>query len=207
MCDLAVCQHMSDQSPNFYGTPVTQGAELFPFFLAVPGAQNRFCDNRVPVSRLPTKTALTNRRQEPMHKRRTSSRVLIIGKTDRRVELLKHYLADYFGKVDLLTDLEQLNSLSADNFTVIVVTDTFGDVLKSDFFADIRSLHPRAGLLCLFDRISRQTEKDMRSAGLLFLGSYEHFDDCYSSVLERALWPQKTSKHRPQGQRSIQLHG
>jgi hypothetical protein len=132
-----------------------------------------------------------------MHKRRTSSRVLIIGKTDRRVELLKHHLADYFGKVDLLTDLEQLNSLTAYNFAVIVVTDTFGDVLKSDFFADIRSLHPRAGLLCLFDRISRQTEKDMRSAGLLFLGSYDHFEDCYGSVLERALRPQKTSKHRP----------
>ena len=131
-----------------------------------------------------------------MHKRRTSSRVLIIGKTDRRVELLKHHLADYFGKVDLLTDLEQLNSLTADNFAVIVVTDTFGDVLKPDFFADIRSLHPRAGLLCLFDRISQQTEKDMRSAGLLFLGSYDHFEDCYGSVLERALRPQKTRQHQ-----------
>ena len=132
-----------------------------------------------------------------MHKRRTSSRALIIGKTDRRVELVKHHLADYFGKVELLTELEQLNSMTADNFTVIVVTDTFGDVLKPDFFVNLRSLHPRAGLLCLFDRISRQTEKDMRSAGLLFLGSYEHFDDCYGSVLERALWPQKTSEHQP----------
>jgi hypothetical protein len=132
-----------------------------------------------------------------MHRRRTGGRALIIGKTDRRVELVIHQLADYFGKVDLLNDLERLNSRTADNFAVIVVTDTVGDVLKPDFFVNLRFLHPRAGLLCLFDRISRQTEKDMRSAGPLFLGSYEHFDDCYGSVLERALWPQKTSKHQP----------
>ena len=130
-----------------------------------------------------------------MHKRRTSGRALIIGKTDRKVEPVKHHLADYISEVELLTDLESLNSLKSDSFAVIVVTDTFDDVLKPDFFADLRTHHPRAGLLCLFDRISPQTEKAIRRAGLLFLGSYEHFDDCYGSVLERALWPQKTNKH------------
>ena len=67
-----------------------------------------------------------------MHKRRTSGRALIIGKNDRRVELVKHHLTDYFGKVELLTDLGQLNLLTADNFAVIVVTDTFEGVLKPE---------------------------------------------------------------------------
>ena len=138
-----------------------------------------------------------------MHKRYesspgTSKGALIIGKTDRRLELVKYHLADYFGEVELLADIAQLNSLTTDKFAIIVVTDTFGDVLKPDFFVNLRSLNPHAGLLCLFDRISRQTEKNMRGAGLLYLDSYEHFDDCYGSILERALWPQKTRQHQLQ---------
>jgi hypothetical protein len=127
----------------------------------------------------------------------TSGRALIIGKTDRRIDLLQYHLAEYFSEVDLISDLGHLNSLTADNLTVIVVTDTLGDGLNQDFFENLRSLYPRARLLCLFDRISRQTEKTMRSAGLLFLGSYEHFDDCYGSVLERVSGPQKANQHQP----------
>ena len=116
---------------------------------------------------------------------------MIIGKTDHKIDLLKRHLAEYFSKVDLLSDSGQLNSLTADSHSVVVVTDTLGDVLDYDFFMNLRFLHPRARLLCLVDRISRETEKVMRSAGLLFLGSYEHFDACYGSVLQRALRPQK----------------
>ena len=126
----------------------------------------------------------------------TSGRALIIGKTGHRIEMLQYHLAEYFSKVDLMSDLVQLNSLTDDNLAVIVVTDTLGDVLNQEFFVNLRSLHPRARLLCLFDRISRETEKAMRSAGLLFLGSYDHFDDCYDSVLQTALRPQKVNKHQ-----------
>jgi len=121
----------------------------------------------------------------------TNGRALIIGKTGHKIDLLKRHLAEYFSKIDLLSDSGQLNSLTADSHSVIVVTDTLEDVLDYDFFVNLRSLHPRARLLCLVDRISRETEKAMRSAGLLFLGSHEHFDACYGSVLQRALRPQK----------------
>ena len=114
-------------------------------------------------------------------------RALIIGENNHRVDLLKRRLAEYFSEVDRLSELGQLNSLAADSHSVIVVTDTSEDILNHDFFINIRSLYPRAGLLCLVDRITRQTEKAMRSAGLLFLGSYDHFDDCYGSILQTAL--------------------
>jgi len=127
----------------------------------------------------------------------TNGRALIIGKTNHKIDLLRGHLAEYFGKIDLLSDPGQLNSLTADSHSVVVVTDTLGDVLNYDFFVNLRSLHPRARLLCLVDRISRETEKAMRCAGLLFLGSYDHFDDCYGSVLQTALWPQKANKHQP----------
>ena len=126
-----------------------------------------------------------------------TGRALIIGKSNHKVDRLKRRLAEYFGTIYLLSDPEQLNSLAADSHSVVVVTDTLGDVLSYDFFANLRSLHPRARLLCLVDRISREAEKAMRSAGLLFLGSYDHFDDCYGSVLQTALWPQKANKHQP----------
>jgi len=127
----------------------------------------------------------------------TSGRALIVGKTGHRIEMLQYHLAEYFGKIDLMSDLVQLNSLTDDNLAVIVVTDTLGDVLNQEFFVNLRSLHPRARLLCLFDRISRETEKAMRRAGLIFLGSYDHFDDCYGSVLQTVLWAQKANKHQP----------
>ena len=114
-------------------------------------------------------------------------RALIIGTENHKIDLLKRHLAEYFSEVALLTELGQLNSLAADRHSVIVVTDTSGDTLNHDFFMNLRSLHPRARLLCLFDRFNRQTEKVMRSAGLLFLGSYDHFDDCYGSILQTAL--------------------
>jgi len=125
-----------------------------------------------------------------------NGRALIIGKGNHKVDRLKRHLAEYFAKIDLLSDPAQLNSLAAQSHSVVVVTDTLGDILNYEFFVNLRSLHPRARLLCLVDHISRETEKAMRSAGLLFLGSYDHFDDCYDSVLQTALRPQKVNKHQ-----------
>jgi hypothetical protein len=126
-----------------------------------------------------------------------TGRALIIGKSNHKVDRLKRRLAEYFGTIYLLSDPAQLNSLAADSHSVVVVTDTLGDILNYEFFVNLRSLHPRARLLCLVDHISRETEKAMRSAGLLFLGSYDHFDDCYGSVLQTALKPQAANKHQP----------
>jgi hypothetical protein len=124
-------------------------------------------------------------------------RALIIGENNHKVDLLKRHLAEYFSMVDLISELGQVDSLTADSHSVIVVTDTSGDVLNHDFFMNLRSLHPRVRLLCLVDRITRQTEKAMRSAGLLFLGSYDHFDDCYGSILQTALSQLKPNTHQP----------
>ena len=124
-----------------------------------------------------------------------TGKALIIGKGNHKVDLLKRHLAEYFNKIDLLSDLGQLNSLTADSHSVVVVTDTVGDVLNYDFFVNLRSLHPRVRLLCLVDRISRETEKAMRSAGLLFLGSYGHFGGSYRNILQRALAHPKTISH------------
>ncbi|MBW2442826.1 MAG: hypothetical protein JRH12_20300 [Deltaproteobacteria bacterium] len=124
-------------------------------------------------------------------------RALISGENSYKIDLLKRHLAEYFSKIDLLSDSGQLNLLTADSYSVIVVTDTAADVLNRDFLTNLRSLHPRARLLCLVDRVTQDTEKALRSAGLLFLGSYDHFGACYRSILQTVLWSQKTNKHQP----------
>ena len=116
-----------------------------------------------------------------------NGRALIIGTDNRRIDLLKRYLADYFSHIDLLTDSGQLNSVTDDSRPFIVVTDTVADVLNPEFFCNLRYNHPRARLLCLVDRVSRETEKALRAAGLLFLGSYDHFEVCHASILQAAL--------------------
>jgi len=123
-------------------------------------------------------------------------RALIIGENNQRVSLLKRHLAEYFSEVDRLSELGQLNSLAADSHSVIVVTDTSADVLNHDFFMNLRILRPRARLLCLVDRLTRDSEKTIRSAGLLFLGSYDHFDNCYGSILQTALSQPDPTEHQ-----------
>ena len=58
---------------------------------------------------------------------------------------------------------------------------------------------PGCSAQCKLNTIASRNRRPklMRSAGLLFLGSYDHFDDCYGSVLQTALWPQKANKHQP----------
>jgi len=195
--EMSIKNFVND-APVMLNTPVIQGAELFPAYPSGTGRAEPGCSAQCKLKTI----ASRNRRPKLMQKTSAplplaTGRALIIGKNNHKVDRLKRRLAEYFGTIYLLSDPEQLNSLAADSHSVVVVTDTLGDVLDYDFFANLRSLHPRARLLCLVDRISREAEKAMRSAGLLFLGSYDHFDDCYGSVLQTALWPQKANKHQP----------
>jgi len=195
--EMSIKNFVND-APVMLNTPVIQGAELFPAYPSGTGRAEPGCSAQCKLKTI----ASRNRRPKLMQKTSAplplaTGRALIIGKNNHKVDRLKRRLAEYFGTIYLLSDPEQLNSLAADSHSVVVVTDTLGDVLDYDFFANLRSLSPRARLLCLVDRISREAEKAMRCAGLLFLGSYDHFDDCYGSVLQTALWPQKANNHQP----------
>jgi len=114
--------------------------------------------------------------------------VLMIGKRNRKIEELERRLAEYFNKIYLVADpAEGVNLSPIDIYTMIVVTDSTGHPLNKDFFSNLRSHFSRSVLVCLVDQITRETEKAMRGAGLLFLGSYHQFSECYRSILETAL--------------------
>ena len=123
-------------------------------------------------------------------------RALIIGAENQKVDRLKCHLAGYFSEIDLLTDPGQLCSPTAVSPAIIVVTDTLAGVLNQYFVRILRSVHPGARLLCLVDRISRESERALRAAGLLFLGSYEHFGACHTSILKSAVAKGDPSKNQ-----------
>ena len=114
--------------------------------------------------------------------------VLIFGGQNGRSAELKRILDQFFNKVYLAADLaEKKNLPPTERFSVIVVTNSGEVTLNRDFFSKLRALYPRAMLICLVDTITRETEKAMRSAGVLFLGSYRQFGERYAGILEAAL--------------------
>ncbi len=97
-------------------------------------------------------------------------------------------MAEYFNKISLAADLaEGVNLSPTDIYTMIVVTDSTGHPLNKDFFSNLRAHFSRSVLVCLVDQITQETEKAMRGAGLLFLGSYHQFSEYYRSILEAAI--------------------
>jgi len=97
-------------------------------------------------------------------------------------------LAEYFNEIWLIADLAKAVSWSpTDNYTMVVVTDSTGHPLNKEFFPNLRVHFSRSVLVCLVDQITPETEKAMRGAGLLFLGSYHQFSEYYRSILESAI--------------------
>ena len=114
--------------------------------------------------------------------------VLIFGGQNGRSAELKRIMNPFFNKVYLAADLtEKKNLPPAERFSMIVVTNSGEVTLNRDFFSKLRALYPRAMLICLVDTVTRETEKAMRSAGVLFLGSYRQFGERYAGILEAAL--------------------
>ena len=116
-----------------------------------------------------------------------TEKVLVFGKKNDKIRELERILAEQFHCICLVTDLNDIASLVAnDYFNVIVVTDSMGDMNK-DFFSDLRILFPDARVLCLVDQITLEMEMVMRSIRLIFLGSYEYFGKNYQDILKSAL--------------------
>ena len=114
--------------------------------------------------------------------------VLIFGKQNGRSAELKSILNRFFNKVHLAADLAEKENLPpTERFSLIMVTNPGEFPLNRDFFSKLRALYPRAMLICLVDTVTRETEKAMRSAGLLFLGSHRQFGERYEGILEAAL--------------------
>ena len=87
-------------------------------------------------------------------------------------------LSEYYQKIHLVSDLSGTGTgqLPVDqHFDLIAVTDSLEMKPDGDFLSCLRCLFPGAKILYLGDQIAPQTEMSLRAAGLIFLGSYDHF--------------------------------
>lgn len=114
--------------------------------------------------------------------------VLVVGKRNRKVNEVEDTLGRYFPKVTVVSELADIDSLFANDYLdLIVVTDSIREKLDKGFLIELRHLFPRVKVLGLFDHINQDTEVALRSGGLIFLGSYKHFQRLSPAILHAAL--------------------
>ena len=87
------------------------------------------------------------------------------------------------GVIETLQDIERL---SADvSPRLVVALDSFGEGIRLNLLQHIKTRLNSAAVICLVDSISQQQEIELRSVGLIFLGSRETFINHAWKIVER----------------------
>ena len=122
---------------------------------------------------------------------------LLFGKSNKKIKEIERILKRHTLGVKLVSKTgRHIEPDEEDHFSLIVVTDSIGDTIDENFIANLRQSFPRAKVLSLFDHINPEIEMNMRSAGLIFLGSYEHFIRESADIIATAFGEKKREKRR-----------
>jgi len=114
--------------------------------------------------------------------------VLIFGKKNEKIDGVKQILTEHFNHIFLNSSLSKIGArFPDDHFRVIIVTDSLKYTLNKDLLYGLRTLFPKAKVICLVDQITQKIEMDLRSASLVFLGSYDYFGKHYRDIIVSAL--------------------
>ena len=109
---------------------------------------------------------------------------LLIAKRTEKTNRVETVLSEYFESIDRVSDLAGTGQLPLDfHFDLIVATDSLEIKPDGDFLSCLRGQFPGAKFLYLADEIAPETEMSLRSGGLIFLGSYDHFIHCAHQIL------------------------
>jgi hypothetical protein len=109
---------------------------------------------------------------------------LLIAKLTEKTHRIENLLSEYFKKVSRVSDLAGAGQLPPDlHFDLIVATDSLEIEPDGDFLSCLRSRFPNVKFLYLADKISPKTEMSLRSGGLIFLGTYDHFSHSAHQIL------------------------
>jgi hypothetical protein len=111
--------------------------------------------------------------------------VLILGGTSPKIDSIRWALEAHFGEVTVSDALPPADHRK--NFSLIVVTDVIEPAPDRKFVSDLRRDYPRAKVIGIFDTFDPEVEIVMRSAGIVFWGSYERFDTHCEKILQTVL--------------------
>ncbi|MBC8179070.1 MAG: hypothetical protein ISR61_01665 [Desulfobacteraceae bacterium] len=117
---------------------------------------------------------------------------LLFGKRNNKVKEIERILKRYTLGVKLVSETgPHVEPDQGSAFSLIVVTDSIGDKVDKNYIAKLRQSFPQAKVLSLFDDMNPEIEMNMRSAGLIFLGSYEHFIKESADIIASAFGSKK----------------
>ena len=109
---------------------------------------------------------------------------LLIAKRTEKINRIETVLSEYFQSIDRVSDFAGTGQLPLDlHFDLIVATDSLEIKPDGNFLSCLRGQFPGAKFMYLADKIAPETEMSLRSGGLIFLGSYDHFIHCSHQIL------------------------
>jgi hypothetical protein len=113
-----------------------------------------------------------------------SKDVLLLGKKTKKVKDLERLLVEHPCRVQIASNLmDAFNQNNGEDIDFIIMTESLNHKIDEDLFSRLRVAFPKAKLLVLVDRITREMEVAMRSKGLVFLGSYRRFVQFYKEIV------------------------
>ena len=114
--------------------------------------------------------------------------ILIFGKRNNLVKELEIIFIEHSFTVRLVPDLTRMVEFLPNNqFKLIVVTDSLNDLMDRDFFGNLKKCFPYAKIIYLFETVTRSIEVNARRAGVIFLGSYDYFNQFSADILQSAI--------------------
>ena len=112
------------------------------------------------------------------------SSVLLIGKNSENIRKLKSMLAGYFTEILQIEDRIDIERLSKININLIVITDSMDCAPWAKLLSNLKSWFPETKILGQFQRIDAEIEAELRSEGLIFLGSFEHLRNNFEDIIK-----------------------
>ena len=125
--------------------------------------------------------------------------VLVLGRKNQKVRELKRIMANALLDVVLVSKWADVAEyFPRSHFDLIVVTDSYMDNLNKNVLVNLKRLYSQAKVLCVFDKITEETEMTMRRVGAVYLGSYDYFVKFSRDILESAVRPNRGQRNRGQ---------
>jgi hypothetical protein len=122
---------------------------------------------------------------------------LVLGKTNKSIRELGRILEKHFLEVRVTSKLSHTAGLNPPmHFNLVVITDSLDGNPARDFGVNLRRLFPEAKILGLFDKINPEIETSVRNAGLIFLGSYDHFIKNCPDILRSGFGSRERQQNR-----------
>ncbi len=113
---------------------------------------------------------------------------LVLGIRTPEVINIVHILSKHFDDVNRIRELRPgVVAYPSSHIRLIVITDLPDNRFDREWVVNLRKYFPKAKIMGLFEKINEELEINLRGVGLVFLGSYDYFNQNSLNILRSAL--------------------